>query len=45
MGELLFESPPNAKTSADEVLMALALENKEKTKAKKRNKMMRLPSH
>ena len=30
MDELLFESPPNAKTNADEVLMALALENKEK---------------
>ena len=36
MDELLFETPPYAKTNADEVLMALALENKEKTKAKKK---------
>ena len=47
LDELLFETPPNAKTNADEVLIATALENKEKAKAqhKKRNGMMWLPSH
>jgi hypothetical protein len=33
LDELLFGSPPNAKTNVDEVLMAIAAENKEKAKA------------
>ena len=46
MDKLVFETPPNVKTNADEVLMAIALENKEKAKAHhKKNEMMWLPSH
>ena len=39
LGELLFESPPNAKSNADEVLMDLALKNKEKAKAQHKKEM------
>jgi hypothetical protein len=33
LDELLFEPPPNAKTNADEVLMAITLKKKEKAKS------------
>ena len=39
LDELLFGSPPNAKTIADEVLMAIAAEKKEKAKAQHKKEM------